>query len=600
MAKTHYHYTVSDLRQIVRMEDLENEIWYPADTELLHFDGAYSVELDDLHVALHTIIEEDLTLDAILRWWYLLGLSPLREWIQGLSPVLLNPFTLFEEDEPAFEFPENEEFALYDVWSILCSIPNEYLELNQTLDYHAGAKMTAIRHAEEYIDFYVEDQKLPMAQWVYPDFMNEAFIELFEDDDVLEDATPEERSRFVKCVDALAAKDNVIALNARCYGKYSGNVVYKQDFEGARNDAEKLFQLTEDPQYANTLGYIYYYGRCNHGEPEYEKALPYFMFGAFNGLVESTYKLADMYENGYGVMKSPTTAFRMMSMLFDDAHTQFLGGDEECPLADIALRLGRYYLHGIGVDQNSRASVYYLLVAEYAIKQRMEYDHYGDNVVAAHIRQCLAEAKKLMPPEKNKGKFYMEHYSPVVGLLAGGHRIAWKAKPLKNGDWSVTFQRLPRWGEEKPEKVFFSVPDCYYCTYTNMVKGHVLPYTGEMPTEGKADAISFGFEKGTPLTTLFYDENPVLELIGTSFEWHVTKPKKSGKMVTLAGVTFTPGGKQYDYLCDLPNIQEGDKVIVSGKGEESQTAIVQNLSTIPVEELIVPLEDFERIEGLAK
>ncbi len=78
--------------------------------------------------------------------------------------------------------------------------------------------------------------------------------------------------------------------------------------------------------YANTLGYIYYYGRCNGGVPEYDKAFYYFGIAAANGLYEGMYKLADMFRHGYGCRESRHTARNLYGMVYEDSLKHFLQG----------------------------------------------------------------------------------------------------------------------------------------------------------------------------------------------------------------------------------------------------------------------------------
>ena len=50
------------------------------------------------------------------------------------------------------------------------------------------------------------------------------------------------------------------------------------------------------------LGYIWYYGRT--GEKDYKKAFEYFSKMMDKGHLQATYKVADMYKNGYYVQKN--------------------------------------------------------------------------------------------------------------------------------------------------------------------------------------------------------------------------------------------------------------------------------------------------------
>ena len=78
-------------------------------------------------------------------------------------------------------------------------------------------------------------------------------------------------------------------------------------YEDRRFDlALKYYEMAEengDPYATVNLGYIWYYGRT--GVKDYEKAFRYFEKGRKRGDMNSAYKLADMYRNGYYVEKDP-------------------------------------------------------------------------------------------------------------------------------------------------------------------------------------------------------------------------------------------------------------------------------------------------------
>lgn len=62
------------------------------------------------------------------------------------------------------------------------------------------------------------------------------------------------------------------------------------------------------------LGYIWYYGRT--GEKDYEKAFHYFSKAMERGNLIATYKVADMYKNGYFVEKDYGKYKQMLEELY--------------------------------------------------------------------------------------------------------------------------------------------------------------------------------------------------------------------------------------------------------------------------------------------
>ncbi len=588
-------YTVEELRKIVRLEDLGSDIWHPAKKGKIKFEGIYTITLDDLETALKTILEKELPVPDVENWYSCL----FSKLVDGLGPKDIVDFT-YESPTSLYE-SDNERDALAGVWGLLAGFKWDFEEFHRN---GYCALMVHVAWAVEDISYFRKNRDLPKEQKDYPDAVKACFIR--DNYQYLDGLKKEELKRFVTWVDDLAAQGNGTALYVRCYGKYTGNEAYQQDFLGARDDAEKLFPPTQDPELANILGNIYYYGRCTDGKPDYDKALTYFTFGAANGMEESIYKLADMYKNGYGVIKSPETAFRLITKLYKE----LVAKDQENPntlnkLADVALRLGSMRLHGEGTWQDIPGGVSNFLIAQYAIKKRLRerYYHeeknvYEDNVVAANIWNCLEEAREILPQEENTGKVRDDEFQAVRGLLEESYYISWEAKPLKHGDWAITFKRIKK-NEYRTKKRFFTVPETYFCMYTDEIKGRVTPVSKKMPLKGKASCLDI--DKKENITVFSYEGKPVLGLKGTVFDWRIPKPEKqSGVFYCMAGVTFIPGGRQYDYFCPKDeDIRPGDKVIVKDDREEEKEAVVQNVIPVAKEDLGLFMDSVRIIERKA-
>lgn len=72
------------------------------------------------------------------------------------------------------------------------------------------------------------------------------------------------------------------------------------------------------------LGYVWYYGRT--GVVDYKKAFEYFSKGLEYGDYVSTYKVADMYKNGYYVDKDLDKYREIIDLLFERAENDDIGG----------------------------------------------------------------------------------------------------------------------------------------------------------------------------------------------------------------------------------------------------------------------------------
>ena len=84
------------------------------------------------------------------------------------------------------------------------------------------------------------------------------------------------------------------------------------------------------------LGYIWYYGRT--GERDYEKAFRHYAKSMGRGNLVSTYKVADMYKNGYFVEKDPEKYREIIEELYPKVkNARNLGA----PLPEVFTRLAR-------------------------------------------------------------------------------------------------------------------------------------------------------------------------------------------------------------------------------------------------------------------
>jgi len=180
--------------------------------------------------------------------------------------------------------------------------------------------------------------------------------------------------------DALAAND----LGVLYYG---GRVGGKPDYVNAR----KYYEVADRLGYtlaSENLAYIFYYGFGT--DVNYEKAYLYFSKAALTGRYEATYKLGDMFRNGYYVEKNDKmTAYlyrRALDLVWKDemSNEKFTG----C----VYQRVGDLYYEGIGVEKNdAEAFKYYQLAECYYYKQIAE----GDNYHIDQVSEVIEKQKKL-------------------------------------------------------------------------------------------------------------------------------------------------------------------------------------------------------------
>ncbi|MBQ3787098.1 MAG: sel1 repeat family protein [Lachnospiraceae bacterium] len=241
-------------------------------------------------------------------------------------------------------------------------------------------------------------------------------------EDELEMAGSNIRAAYKESVEYGLEKDWIEALNAKAYGCYGGNCVFDCDWEESKKCLLKLVELDgeNNPFYYNTLGYIYYYGRCNKGVPQYDEAFKYFSVGAIAGIYESRYKIADMMISGNGALKNKGCAANIIISMYDDNYDIFCKGSYNGKFADISLRMGNLYEEGIGVEKNLELAYYHYVQARYAIDLRSRNSQkFGDTKVAEKINKAYERVRKQLP--KNFFKKYMEFDNPAIfGLMLQG------------------------------------------------------------------------------------------------------------------------------------------------------------------------------------
>ena len=258
---------------------------------------------------------------------------------------------------------------------------------------------TVVPVAFEAIEADIENIKLgkSISPWQWSDELREKFLLPLLDADG--DDVPDRHAHIVRgIIDADFARGDTMAMRIRAYCQYGGNKLYECDWTACRDTLLKLVENesvdgSDRCMYANTLGYIYYYDRCNNGEPEYDKACKYFSMGMHGLIYESAYKLADMYLWGKGVAKNEHAAFQLISWVYDHTYERFLLG-EDTKFADAALRMGNAFRYGKGVSQSWFNALHYYTIADFAIRRRVNGEkQFGDSKVFGAIQKALAETR---------------------------------------------------------------------------------------------------------------------------------------------------------------------------------------------------------------
>lgn len=446
---------------------------------------------------------------------------------------------------------------------------------------------------------YIRLESLHVQERDYPDEIKRSYIEHFEQDRFLDSANENELALLVQYTNELADKNDIEGLERKAYSCYGGNKAFACDWVASRDCLLKLIELKENAFYANTLGYIYYYGRCNNGEPEYEKAFKYFSIGAAAGIYESRYKISDMLRHGYGVPKNIEAATTIIKELYNENLKYIQKNFLRSKFADVALRLGNCFEKGEGFDINPNAAYYYYLQADFAIRMRMlESDGYGDAKVAAGIRESIDRVLPLTEYEKRKNTVHCCDASELlVHAVENNRRIEAKIKRLSNGQYRIKFRQIPKADEKYTRKMFITVPEAHYCGLVE----HFTVTTTELyniKVNGKVfngDNATVVFDSaGNDIYSLYGEK--VLE-IRAAYKFTVKEENKN-KKYRFASVEFSRDGKRYDYICDDDTVKEGDDVIVITDRGETTVNVVKIFEKTE-NETALPIGKYKKIQRKA-
>lgn len=440
---------------------------------------------------------------------------------------------------------------------------------------------------------FLEDEHKPLISRRLPHDIKLNLLNTYEDSDKLNTATQEEVELYKKVAQELCGENDVSGLLAVGYGCYGGNRAFPCDWKKAEECMLKLMdivnKLPDRAFYANTLGYIYYYGRTTNGTPDYKKAYKYFSFSAFNGIYEAEYKIADMFNNGYGVPKSPETAFNIVYRLYKENLKLVMDGNFDNKFADVALRMGNYsQSHNLPYYVSKSDVVGYYQQALFAIKMRMfEGNYYGDKKVAESIKSTLDEFK-AKHNFKSALRISTDGLSMFNAFLSNGKFLDVEIKPAFAGKYLLTFYAHTKADSRHPKRLFITIPELDICGLYDSLTVTLIPPENEQ--------FSYTNSKFTVDTidkyAMYFDGMPMLKTKNCIFE--ITRNMSSDKLHRFVSVEFTPGGQRYDYLCDNKHIKIGDTVTVTTKDGKKSVTVV-NIFEKSESQTALPIKMYKKI-----
>ena len=427
-----------EYRRLVRFEsDIEELLRDNCEENIINRDG-YEITVEDLLAALGQL--SDITFSEDID-------EGVQLWFSFIGGAIC----------------DQDELTAKELYTERDAIRYMYESIESLID---GFDPYGIKGAIFIGERFIEDRGKPSAERWYPEYLKRLILAQLKDGNSMNKADEERVVLYRRFAEELAECGDKAGLEAVGYGCYGGNRAFGCDWQRARECFLRLFEkvdvMPDRAFYANTLGYIYYYGRCNGGVPEYGEAFKYFSFAAFNGVYEAKYKIADMYKNGYGVVKSPETSDNIIRELYYENLKYICDGEFDCKFADVALRMGSLFEEE---EHTSYAeALYYYLQADFAIRKRMETgDCYGDEKVCRAISEALDRVRAAIGAEPKKSCRLYSLKELFEYELENRGKIDLVIKKSGENRYKMIFSAHRKSGEEKGKKLFITLPEIEFC-----------------------------------------------------------------------------------------------------------------------------------------
>ena len=594
MAENKVTLSLDQMQKIARYEITFKDILdgSPFSVENVICPEVYSFTVDDLHHTFRALEDLDPIVKDFREHWY----YPITQLYDAFDlnracGYLDNPDDIRKRSKgyPGLKILDSDYFK--ELWLELewaCESCDEGIHLSESLDYD---------EINDVFNRYYSNKGKAIEEQIFSDAEMEEYIGFFEYDDFVKEVDEEKLALARKFIEYFCEKNSKLALRIKGYACYGGNRLYPCDWDQSHDCISRLYEMTDDPQYANTLGYIYYYGRCNGGVPEYDKAFHYFGIAAANGLYEGMYKLADMFRHGYACKESKRTASSLYHMVYNDCIKQFFKG-KHANFADAALRMGNVYAKGIGEKINPSYAYHYYLQAYYAARLRAEEDDFfGNTTVVINVQKALEETEELLPEDYFKECVDYTYPGLFADLSSENNLCLLSRTAYETGRLELTAERMPTRSVPEPEDILITIPQLKYCERTRKAS-YILDKTAEIWFKDATSQVRYDYccRNYTDERVEFYYDDELVAWVKAERYSIYGKPAEeaSGPEYRIASVRFEASGRTYDYICEIENVQPGDIVIVDGYKGETEVTVTKVVSRRE-SELGLPAERYKKI-----
>ena len=497
--------TSNDLRNYFRMNDF-------------YMDNVEDPDLEDNFICLEKYVPNIDDLKALLMNIKIKEIYTLElfEWYLSMTEIFSNQYfvpankskdevdrVLIKTEGDLFSFVLNELFEATHAEADPFMFVNEIIDIDELITVVQG---------------FVQNQNSDTK--TYPDRIKKDFIEYADDKDQLEILDDKYKQLYKQFVLELVEKKDLLALTIYGYACYGGNAVFDWDWYKAEETIKYLYDKTGGAEYANTLGYIYYYGRTNNGIAQDDKAFYYFSIGAAGGNYESSYKQADMLYYGRGVVENKRMAVEIYYNLYRENKKILEDGFFDCKFADIALRIGTIFTSDGEPDYE--LAYFYLLQADYAMKQKQKIaSYYGDDKVAKKISEALDNCRTHLDYKNEKTLTFIEP-AWIQDMIREKNRVKITTKKLKNNDVKMMMETLAD-ANGKVYNHLFTCVNFELCMLTDKVTCYAKHVENSIE-DGQYIITHYVTNHDQDKTTFYYYDKPVLEIVCSGYAMH--KPKQ--------------------------------------------------------------------------
>ncbi|MGN1399239.1 MAG: tetratricopeptide repeat protein [Erysipelotrichaceae bacterium] len=433
----------TDLGKIFRLSDF-NEIKYRAILSLypVKSTATYTPTLQDLRSLLMNIKIFNITKQTFDFWVFVVNVVIGENYLEnGQSSEDIYDAYLLKSERDVFDY-------VFAELAVNCENTDELISNLVDIDQ-------LIKEVQNNIDCQDLTQK------AYQDNIKEIFVAEVCDRDDIDNLDAVKKEIFKRFSLDLADKGSLVGREALAYSYYGGNSVFECDWQKAEELLLDLYQSSGNPTYANSLGFIYYYGRTNNNIPQNDLAFKYYSIAYASGNYEAQYKIADMFLQGKSVVKNKAVTENIYDTIYTENLALFQKGFYDCKLADIALRMASQQLQQEHCDVY--VALWYILVAKKAIEIRMEnHNIYGDDTVKENIDKIYQACVALKEKEKQPLVLYYPGF--LDAFFQDGQFASVELKELKNGRLKIQVTQLNRDNDLKYRRFIplFEQNDCLF------------------------------------------------------------------------------------------------------------------------------------------